>query len=222
MHASVSHCPLQHIQDKCKNIYYFILNKPWKKQNNYSIWDSVFQMLSRCKNMFPTWKSQTQTPLLWINICCHLVEFLHMCIVLRVLEKHHQPERETKSFTPFETQKIYSVIFTNFRVIRRPDCFLSLPSQLFTATWARMASTTRCVPRTWHHSWRKTRSRWMPARCCWTTTVLASVTSAPRRTRDARCRIAPSPSLNWHGWVCLSLCLCGCWPWGFKTTLSIL
>lgn len=38
------------------------------------------------------------------------------------------------------------------------------------------------------------------------------MTSALHRTRGARCHIAPSPSRNWHGWVCqlalrLPMCL---------------
>lgn len=80
-------------------------------------------------------------------------------------------------------------------------------TQLFTATLARMASTARCVRRTWRHSWRRRRSRLTPGLCYWTTTARATRTSAPPCTRGDRRRTALSLSPSWHGWErCFCLC----------------
>lgn len=80
-------------------------------------------------------------------------------------------------------------------------------TQLFTATLARMASTARCVRRTWRHSWRRRRSRLTPGLCYWTTTARATRTSAPPCTRGVRRRTALSLSLSWRGWErCFCLC----------------
>lgn len=106
--------------------------------------------------------------------------------------------RAAKELNTSRYKRVHSAN-TNFWEVKCSD-YVVFATQLFTATSARMASTTRCVPRTWRHSWRKTRSLWTPALCSWTTTAQATRTSAPPCTRGVRRHIAPSPSLNWHGW----------------------
>ena len=77
--------------------------------------------------------------------------------------------------------------------------FALSPTQLFTATWARMASTTRCAQKTWHHNWRKRRSPWTLELCCWTTTARATRTSALPCTSAVHRHTDLSLNLSWVG-----------------------
>lgn len=203
-----------------KNIYYFILNKPWKK-NNYNIWDIVFQMLSRCKNMFPTWKSQTQTPLLWINICCHLVEFLHICIVLSVLEKYHQPEREGRQrvLHPLKHKRYiqsFSQISESFGALIVFSLCPHSCSLQPEPEWHRPPDVSRGhdVTAGGRRGVGGRRPGAAGRRQSW----------LPWRQPPAVPETLAAASLRLRVWTDTgeSVCLWGCWPWGFKTTLSIL
>lgn len=105
------------------------------------------------------------------------------------------------SYLEYESyfQKIHNLSVCLYFFTLCLSIFAFLPTQLFTATWARMALTTRCAQRTWHHSWRKRRTPWMGGLCCQMTTAQATKMSAPLYTSAVPHHIALSLSLSWHG-----------------------